>query len=529
MFSGGNFPPAMDQSDDERPEELEEIDFEDMARIREEIEVATLLTPKTPPEVAEVEARFTGFFIDSGPLEPTEHHAIDVNPEPVVLEIQETYTEHPLEIPSNETSMQVEMSNSTMSIEQELEPMTSPEENLIDVDIGDIPSPATPVEEVFTGFYIDTSSGPVNEEPVAVEHISGTMPLGYRPSTPEHDEVIVYVAPHPRAGRISNVTRIEPQPATELPSTSMLTGTTQLFSSSTVQPSAPAFESISFSFTPSPKKQPTRHAPIFSVGGKVKAKAKVRKQEARAARRRVERQAMFGSFGAMLSEAQLRGEKIAKDPRWEERRRDDSDVDWGDEDMVEDGPSDDGGDGMELDPDLEIDLEAMKGFVHGMSAQGGRHVTMDDIADEERMRREDEEDRIGGSSDENDDESNDDNEADRIVDGEESMMIAEPRGHSLSGDDSSDVDEFSSDEDQTPRTGFQARLERVRNAARGKRIVDARPVDDSSEEDDFIRNSTWADEDDDFISQIQVNNKIDLVISTWLTSIRIYWMRMRRC
>jgi hypothetical protein len=111
---------------------------------------------------------------------------------------------------------------------------------------------------------------------------------------------------------------------------------------------------------------------------------------------------MFGSFGAIMSEAQLRGDDEqfgkGKDPRWEERRRGDSDIDWGDTDEDDDGGgavrvADDvdevsnGMGAMELDSDIDVD--AMKAFVKGMSVNGGRHVTMDDIADEERMRLED--------------------------------------------------------------------------------------------------------------------------------------------
>lgn len=71
-----------------------------------------------------------------------------------------------------------------------------------------------------------------------------------------------------------------------------------------------------------------------------------------------------------MSEAQLRGGSPKRDPRWDERRRDDSDVDWGDENGGgEEGEGEATGlaEGMDLDPDLVMDMEAMKGFAKSMS------------------------------------------------------------------------------------------------------------------------------------------------------------------
>ncbi|KAG2127529.1 hypothetical protein DEU56DRAFT_530038 [Suillus clintonianus] len=65
---------------------------------------------------------------------------------------------------------------------------------------------------------------------------------------------------------------------------------------------------------------------------------------------------------------------------------------------------------VDLDPDLEPSLKAMKGFVQSMSAEGSRYRTMDDTEDEQRMRIEDEEeddgsDFHGAYSDTNDEEN----------------------------------------------------------------------------------------------------------------------------
>ncbi|KAJ4480878.1 hypothetical protein J3R30DRAFT_3287258 [Lentinula aciculospora] len=79
------------------------------------------------------------------------------------------------------------------------------------------------------------------------------------------------------------------------------------------------------------------------------------------------------------------------------------------------------------------------------------------------------------------------------------------------GEDSDDEDS----DDQSPRTNFQARLERLRKRAstqihsakdkgKGKGQMNSY-LDDSDldDEDDWDRNRTWAEEDDDFIAHIQ--------------------------
>jgi hypothetical protein len=66
----------------------------------------------------------------------------------------------------------------------------------------------------------------------------------------------------------------------------------------------------------------------------------------------------------------------------------------------------------------------------------------------------------------------------------------------------------SSDGDVSPRTGFQARLERLRRNAQGKRRAEqgvASGSDDDSSEEVDGNFATWADETDDFIASIQVS------------------------
>jgi hypothetical protein len=262
--------------------------------------------------------------------------------------------------------------------------------------------------------------------------------------------------------------------------------------------------------------------------------------EARAARKRVRQdQGLFGSFGAIREEAQLRGDAEERDPRWEERRMGDSDVDWGDgggagwgEGESESGMGvgekgkwkgkqrdEDGGgfaEGMDLDPELELDVHAMKRFVWGMREDGQRFVTMDDIADVEMMRREDDDDGEGGSSADEDEPDTEDEEIDTVINAEEDLFIAElggTAGLSSEGaddeDDEDEDDEDSGDGLQSPRSGFKTRLERLRRHAReelSKNAGRAEDVDgdgDGDDDDLFEKNLSWAEADEDYIAHIQ--------------------------
>ena len=384
-----------------------------------------------------------------------------------------------------------------------------------------------------TGFYVDVNpaTGPTttyrNEESITTDRMATTTLLGE-----EDEEVIVYVAPHPRVAKAPARPGLVPS----LPSTSILTGTTSTFTSTSntaeypgpqpstntpTVPQAPSFDSVSFSFakgnSPSPKKQQPRIRPVFTAGERTKSKAKARKKVARATRRRLERQAMFGSFGAIMSEAQLRGDEEqfgkGRDPKWEERRRGDSDIDWGDTDEDEYG----GGpvrfaDGMDevsngigaMELDSDIDMDAMKAFVKGMNVNGGRHVTMDDLADEERMMLEDAAGESRGEDGSGDEEGSAVDEEEGEVTDEEALVMAVSRD--INTCDSNDDEDNSSDEiDQSPNAGFQARLERLRKNTREKKRVDVYlSAEEDTSDDEFFRRPTRAKEDDDFIAHVEV-------------------------
>lgn len=522
IFSGGNIP-RMTSSDSEDEDEIEEIDFNDMAKL---LDVPARSSSKPTTEVEVMEEKFLGIYIDVDPQMPT-----IIDDPPVSLGDPQTLGAEPVAVDLEPRVQNDSMLNESFILQNALldsEKQISSEDPSISTDLpmiidGD-DEPIPPIinsepggaSEQFTGFYIDTKPSHVDSLPSPPEIL-----------LQDDEEVIVYVAPHPRTGRINP----SPSPhVAALPSTSILTGTTARpilshpnttpspsrlpFASSSTDPLPPApdFESVSFSFGPSPKK--SRQIPVFSAGARSKAKVKLRQQEARATRKRMERQALFGSFGAIMSEAQLRGGNT-RDPRWDERRRGDSDVDWGDSgsDGAREGATGGLAEGMELDPDLEIDNEAMRRFAKGMSQDGGRFVTMDDIADGELMRMEDEEEDqdVGSSGDDEEDETSGDEEnVDTVVNAEEELLIAE--GTSFTGleadEDGSDEDD-SDDEGNSPRTNFQARLERLRNQTRGKRPKNAPKSvsfeDGSTTDDDaFMENLSWAERDEEFIEHIEV-------------------------
>lgn len=452
----------------------------------------------------------------------------------------------------------------------------------------------TLVEDKFTGFYIDTNPAPVVSAGFARN--SGEA-LGDE----DDEEVIVYVAPHPRVGPV--ILPAEEPPA-ELPATSILTGLAPTISSryeredapetttglpapadaapqtesshephpedhgerpdgsptsdimevsripeaypdsgksvttamledkaptrlmaegscevtrtvtSEELPEAPATEAatdtdpiigpasvgnVTFSFKQTTTQKHLRRLhPVRTPRSLIKNRGKARRKPLRS----------FSSFGASYAEAQLHEE----DPRKDERRVGDSDLEWGDgsdADPVEQLSNGIGD--MEIDGD--IDVEAMISFVKGMSAKGSMTVTMDDIADAERMKEEDEAGENGASGSSADEDSSDeeeDGEVEAIVHKEEEMLIAEGAEVEGSGKEGEeDDDDFSSDEDvdETPHRGFQMRLHRMRENGQGKGKAKQAATPDSDEDDEDLQmelEQTWAEGAEEFIARCQV-------------------------
>lgn len=437
----------------------------------------------------------------------------------------------------------------------------------------------TVVEEKFTGFYVDTKPSAVVEtlrHAQTVETALGDI----------EEEVIVYVAPHPRAGpatppppekaagiapytsilsgirsdpsngneraeatdavppptaeqhgeeerSVSSIAMNNgvPAPRAEQSGSALLEGTTDAQSEprgagAPQLAAVPSFEEVSFSFTSkqTQKKLIRKAHPVRTP------KALLRKTPNR--RKAIRR---FGTFGASLEEAHLHEDE--QDSRAAHRRRGDSDLDWGDGSEAGDGVDElsTGIGAMEIDPD--IDMRAMASFVKSMSAAGSSFVTMDDIADAEAMKAEDEdEDERRSESTEEAAQSSEDSEVDAVVRLEEEQLIPEQivaSGEDVAEDSSGEdeEDEESSDDEETPRRGFQARLERIRKNSKGKKK--ASKADLSSDEDDsdaeMALNDPWADDDEDYIAHIQVSAKNERE-QTILTLIQRLWSTpMRTC
>ncbi|KAH9484812.1 G-patch and R3H domain-containing protein C30B4.02c [Psilocybe cubensis] len=367
----------------------------------------------------------------------------------------------------------------------------------------------------------------------------------------EDDDIIVYVAPHPRKTDIQGEGTISETPeastsTNNAPDTSRfvpyvrsaaLSATPQPVASSSslpdVTPAPVSMSSFSFSFSKQSQTPSKGDARLVVPPVSTPRQAKVWKRKRGGVKNRMK--TSFGAFGAMREEAMLHRE----DPRRHERRRGDSDLDWGDSDddageidevqvgsdefmawkgkgkekeiqaNMEKRKAQDDDHGMDVDPDLLPGMDAMKSFVGGLLGnKAGLHTTMDDIHVEDMIRMEDEQD----DEDSEDDEvsSEDESEEDALA-AEEAMLISEALEFDDEfGDDISDDEDEDEDEDQTPRTSFQARLERLRNKSRSKKMQDTSfdQMEDDDEEDDddddmIKRNMTWADQDEDFIQEIE--------------------------
>lgn len=432
----------------------------------------------------------------------------------------------------------------------------------------------TRMEESFVGFYVDTRPAPVAARPTppfATAQMEGAL-------GDDDEEIIVYVAPHPRIG-LSRATT--PAPVTSavefITTTSILTGrelterrttantaiatlpsvietdllseepsareNTQAVPASAMEPQdteagtipePPSLDSISFSFESSSRKKQTRK--LFPVGG-----PRSLLQRSKKPRRRMPRH--LGAFGAAVSEAQLQREGRARDPREAEQRRGDSDVNFGESSDDEVEGISNGLGAMDLDADAETSVEAMKSFVKSMSAEGSRHITIDDIADEERMKVEDAEHQKRGSSEESEaddsgegedvedesEEEDEDGSDEAVVHAAERELMGEDRESEDDGEEEDEEEYTSSDDGNSPKAGFQVRLAkmRARQSGRTDGKGKGRQVEESSDEDMDI-NVTWADDDEYYIAEIQVYSHLDssLLLAENITH-RTCWMQTR--
>jgi hypothetical protein len=124
--------------------------------------------------------------------------------------------------------------------------------------------------------------------------------------------------------------------------------------------------------------------------------------------------------------------------------------------------------------DQDVDAYAMEAFVKGMNPSGLAHVSADDLEEDD-----DEESRAES------DDGADSTELELAGDAQDVLMPV-----------SEDEYESTSDEEETPKRSFQARLERLRKRTKG------RPIEDVL--DDELDPDLEADEEDSIVAKIQV-------------------------
>ena len=200
---------------------------------------------------------------------------------------------------------------------------------------------------------------------------------------------------------------------------------------------------------------PSKRAPAvnprhqFTASGRSKARIMTRRKERRVQRKKL---SSFASRAIDLQDSQW---ETKPDPFYSERRRGDSDVDWGSSDEG-DAAANATAEGMDVDPELLGDVGAMKSFVQSV---GAGFTTMDDIEDKIRMEEEDADSLDGTSS------SEEDKEETAAVNLDEEQALGEPVKHD-SPNDEDDEDEDEDDEFDEFDTSFQGRLERLRKQSR---------------------------------------------------------------
>ena len=523
-------------------EEIEEIDFNDTERLLE-IQAKPGWMSRTA-----LEEQFTGYY------QPTTHSAAPLAGNEHVVH---THQDRSIELSS--ANVVEGMADITINSQPE-NPNNSLHEaediTMITQDIatrGAGPEPSVGRGEGSPGFFIDTTPSQIVTSSQAAKGASVSHVLGASQVLDDDEEIIVYVAPHPRSGRLTPaVSTSNINIPTKLPTASMLTGLSTISEAppstnaegrveetglSTINeppPSTNAEERVeetglSTINEPSPstnaeeRVEETESAPstsrfaaekrqrqfvspllLASPSTQRKAKLRVRMQESRCARQKKWKKRSMFSFAAERQDKEWQ-ESDGPDPRWEERRRGDSDIDWGDEERAQAAEPLTGPDGMDVDPELldEKSIGALGSFADGMLGQErSQHLTMDDIADIDKLKQEDEASEGGadGSSQEEDgeaDEQDSDEESEgvnAIFEMEEERMV----GETLEQSDEEEESEESEDE-LSSCSSFRQRLEFIRKLPKKK---SARNVGDDKDEAEFDEGFAW--ESDDYINRIQV-------------------------
>ena len=271
----------------------------------------------------------------------------------------------------------------------------------------------------------------------------------------------------------------------------------------------------------------------------------------------------FSAFGTMREEDLLRRLDGERDERYNERRKGDSDIEWGEttddggENVVDVGKevvaeepeseldidmkrvlgmlekgkglnqaSDDIDNGHGMEVDIDIDIATLQRFARGLTGPDAeRHVTMDDIECEEIMRMEDEGDRdvaLKGSSSSEVDEETADEEEEEALRIEEAKFIRDEDLGNPDRDDDEETDDLGEsadddDDDNYEDNSFRFKLDRLRSMTKTVK-------GDPDVEDDILeRNLSLADLDEAFIRDIDVRSKQFHCFCTYYQCHRICW------
>lgn len=191
--------------------------------------------------------------------------------------------------------------------------------------------------------------------------------------------------------------------------------------------------------------------------------------------------------------------------------------------------------GMDIDSDLALEDAQYERMLAKMLAPTN-HVTIDDIADEAKLRAEDDDDE--GSEDRGSSAEDDSEDEVTLEIASNLQLDIDDDGESLSGsEEEDDNDDNSSSEDEDEDLSFQTKLGRMRARANngGTKGQAAKPSLnlDSDDEDDFDElfggAQTWADADEDAIQDIEVRSSSRdrlyhytfLLINWYTTSMRV--------
>lgn len=528
--------------DDEAGEEeaLEEIDFADIGRLQAEVDASARTAQAKAGDITVVEEKFTGFYIDPNPAilespsrtvrasQAAESALGDIEDE-VIVYVAPHPRAGPVTPPPSEPVQHIAPYTSILTGQlafaedikqrEEAAPIESADEPLFFEDtIGQAPADEAPhANEEEAARPAEPTPAPLASETKVedntIEAAELAAPSVVASTNVELNEIHLSHVDMDTSKTVETTVTAETVELHVPIAAQAETSADTTIEGSTTTPIAPAFEQVSFSFS----SKPTQPKKIARKLHPVRTPKALRRPQPR--RKSIRH---FGVFGAQLEEAHLHE---VDDPRRNERRRGDSDLDWGsgsdddEEARIEDAVEElsNGVGGMEIDEGL--DERAMASFVLSMSAKGAQHVTMDDLDDAEMLKREDEEGSVESSGSEAE-EDEEDSKLEAAVRQEEDVFVAsaeilvggqdaEEDGHSA-GDAEEDDDDISSDEEETPRRGFQARLDKIRkSAAKGKGR--AQPLDDSDsddedvEDEDMSPDETRAESDEDFIDEIQVS------------------------